>query len=627
MTAALETLWRASAEGAVFGLAVWLLLTLVPATPPRIRVWLWWLVSARLLVALLPVPGIEVPWQHAPAAAVATDAVVGRALSEIAETTSALVAGGARGVLPAAAPAETTAVAVWSVSWRAALPALLVGLYGVALSWQVVRLLGDRRIVHRLARRARQAPAQIVSRASVLADALQVRLPDVRVSREARSPLVTGSRTPVVVLPERAASWPARDLDLALAHELSHVKYRDLRWAWVPALAQRLFFFHPVARLAVREYVLAREAACDARAITLLEATPDDYGRFLLSLGSAPASPLCAAARAPSTFTTLKRRLLMLDRATTHTSRWWWTLVAVASLTLVPLTLSATPDLPGLPRQAGTSGERTQPPPPPPPPPPAPAAPAPPPTSPEPPPPPAAPPRPPAPPAPPPLDQAVVQARLGQAPWVLFDAGDAGRPITAATRDDVAEATRHRQGTEAMVWFRRHGVAYVSRNPQVLDTLRNSFAEVEAIGARLSAIGERQGREGTAVGALGEAQGRLGAELAVRGARIAALTGAMLVVEGERLQTRERQVTREQSARLAEARAELDVVRAEMTALATEQRQHARNLEGDATRMHAEVVKMKVMGQEMRRAVDAATSSARRALDAAIRSGAATPLP
>ncbi len=330
MSTVLEAFWRASVEGALFGAGVWLLVALVPAVPSRVRVWLWWLVSARLLWALLPVPAIEIPWQHAPAAAVATDAFVGRALSEFAETTSTLVASGASGLLPVATGTESTPAPVWSITWGTALSVVALGLYLLALAWQATCLMLEQRSVSRLARRAHPAPADIVARATALADAMHVRPPDIRVSRDARSPLVTGSVTPVVVLPERVTSWPAGDIDLALAHELSHVKYHDLCWAWVPALAQWLFFFHPVARVAVREYVLAREAACDARAMTLLQAAPDDYGRFLLTLGCAPASPLCAAARARSSFTTLKRRLLMLDRATVHTSPWWWTRSALA---------------------------------------------------------------------------------------------------------------------------------------------------------------------------------------------------------------------------------------------------------------------------------------------------------
>ena len=72
---------------------------------------------------------------------------------------------------------------------------------------------------------------------------------------------------------------------MALAHELMHVRRRDVLLGCIPALAERLYFFHPLARLAAREYVIAREAACDAAVVRALDVPADDYGRLLLRLG------------------------------------------------------------------------------------------------------------------------------------------------------------------------------------------------------------------------------------------------------------------------------------------------------------------------------------------------------
>ena len=81
-------------------------------------------------------------------------------------------------------------------------------------------------------------------------------------SAEVTSPLVLGLLDARIVLP--AAPLPSADeLELALAHELLHLRQRDLLWGLVPAAAERLFFFHPLVRLAAREYTLAVESACD----------------------------------------------------------------------------------------------------------------------------------------------------------------------------------------------------------------------------------------------------------------------------------------------------------------------------------------------------------------------------
>lgn len=528
----------------------------------------------------------------------------------------------------AGSAAQLHPAVTWSVTWRAAAVGAAGALYLIGLIWQLGRLVADLRRTRRLARGAQPAPAGIDARAAALAGQVPMTAPVVRTSEDIRSPLVIGGLRPMLLLPRGAEGWQPRDLDLALAHELAHVRRRDLAWAWVPAVAQRVFYFHPLARLAVREYVLAREAACDAEAIARMNAAPEDYGRLLLTLGCAPASPLCAAAGA-TTFITLKRRLVMLERATTPASRWWWALVGVAAVTLVPLTLVATPlppapppgpaattapslllsavdawtaqevDVPPLPARA----PQAPPTPPAPPAPPAvpddsapaaaPAAPA--------------PPAPPTPPAAPPAPPRQHGDRAGRdVAWVLFDADSGRQSVHAANRDDVDEARRLRRGDEAMVWFRRNGIAYVSRDAPLLDAVRDSFAAVNAIGERLSAAGSRIGREGAAQGQVGTEQGARGAAMVTHGSRIAEVTGKLMVLDGERMQAGDRRMTSAQAARRAELRAELESIEREMAALADQQRALARQMKGKAALMREEGRKMAALGSEMRRAVDQA---------------------
>ncbi|WP_232309609.1 M56 family metallopeptidase, partial [Luteibacter yeojuensis] len=101
---------------------------------------------------------------------------------------------------------------------------------------------------------------------------------------------------------------------MALMHELAHIRRGDLLLGGVPALARTLFFFHPVAHVAVREYALCREAACDALAVDRGRLAPGMYGRLLLRLGVAP-HPHHALPGASPTFRILKRRLDMLGQS------------------------------------------------------------------------------------------------------------------------------------------------------------------------------------------------------------------------------------------------------------------------------------------------------------------------
>ncbi|WP_309722109.1 M56 family metallopeptidase [Armatimonas sp.] len=82
-----------------------------------------------------------------------------------------------------------------------------------------------------------------------------------------------------ILLPEPALA----DEYLILAHELAHVKRRDLFWEAIGAVVQTLFWFHPLVWYARREEKLAREQAADALALAVTNAPRADYARVLLT--------------------------------------------------------------------------------------------------------------------------------------------------------------------------------------------------------------------------------------------------------------------------------------------------------------------------------------------------------
>ncbi|HDX0915735.1 TPA: transmembrane BlaR protein, partial [Stenotrophomonas maltophilia] len=138
------------------------------------------------------------------------------------------------------------------------------------------------------------------------------RAPRLWMSTQVDAPQLVGPFRPVLLLPAGDNVLQGDALDLALTHELQHLQRRDLQWGLLPALAQHLFFFHPLLRLSVREYAQAREEAVDAAVVGQHGASRQAYGRLLLQLGVAPQPHLGVASAAPST-TSLKRRLLSLQ--------------------------------------------------------------------------------------------------------------------------------------------------------------------------------------------------------------------------------------------------------------------------------------------------------------------------
>jgi beta-lactamase regulating signal transducer with metallopeptidase domain len=403
----------------------------------------------------------------------------------------------------------------------------LAAMWAVGAGLALLRLYRDRRRALRLRDSARPAAPEILDEARALASRLRVApLPIVRVSNDVRTPQVIGTRSPAVLLPaRRIGSLSLADRRIVLCHELVHVRRRDLWLAWVPAIASRIFFFNPVAHLAAREYLLAREAACDAEVLRLLGTTPQMYGRLLLSLG-VERVPELAAAGGSRTFRQLERRLLMLGHVSpTPARRLAWVAVALVACALLPVRLTARPASYSPGRSAS-----------------APVAPA----------------------IPPDGARAAVLAQSAHTPAPASPAREAqGQPVVASpaaryptpdeiarnTRDyawiilskngkmhmngwgeDAALARRQQHGSEPLLWARRAGEQFVIRDPALIAKAQDLFEPVSRLGAQQAAVGRQQaalGRReaemGARQGAIGARQGEIGAEQAAVGAQQAAL--------------------------------------------------------------------------------------------------------
>ena len=96
-------------------------------------------------------------------------------------------------------------------------------------------------------------------------------------------PMVTGLTRPTVLLPAWFESdYTTNEQRAAIAHELTHVKRRDL-WALQFAnAAMALQWFNPFAHLALRAFRSDQEAACDADVLRCTAMTPRAYGGALV---------------------------------------------------------------------------------------------------------------------------------------------------------------------------------------------------------------------------------------------------------------------------------------------------------------------------------------------------------
>ena len=471
--------WTSVQSALLVGL-VWGVCRVLPGLPAATRVRLWWLVAVQAVLGLVWSSPLELAVLPAPA-------------QQAAHAVALPGMDAGLGVIPAAmdtvAMAAPTA-ALWS--W----PALLLALWAAGVLVMVLHSLRGYRHSRALVRNA------VHCTDASLQDALQLaaeahglrRAPALKISAQIRSPQLIGPWRPVLLLPARELpAMAADDLDMALTHELIHLQRRDLWWGLLPALAQHLLFFHPLVHLAVREYALAREEACDGAVVAGHGHCRHDYGRLLLQLGVAP-RPAVGVASASPNFRSLKRRLLSLQQ-----TRRFPRVAALAITALIvlvgvaPLRLVAA----------------AAPPPPPAPVPPAPsiAVPAPPPTAPLPPPaapvPPAVaeplpPEAPPAPVAPTALDNqgtAFVthgQLNLSRQPAQAFVLMGEGDNFVNASVADLTQARRDAGGSAPVLWVRQGQTRYLIRDPQVLQQLVSAQRDVATLGDAQAALGDRQ---------------------------------------------------------------------------------------------------------------------------------------
>ncbi|HUP41898.1 MAG TPA: M56 family metallopeptidase, partial [Thermoanaerobaculia bacterium] len=479
--------------------------------------------------------------------------------------------------------------------WRQGLAAFwLLGLAAGALG--VARELAAARRLRRESVAA--TDPDLLAAFGELRERLGVRRPvELRLSAAVGSPLTLGPVRPAVVLPARACEeLRGEELALALGHELLHVRRRDLWTGWLPAIARRLFFFHPLAALAAREFNLAREAACDAAVVRELGASPRAYGRLLLRWGTSPShlapagAPdglpaglpgVGAAAAASPSFLDLKRRLAMLNHPTSSSrglEAFAWAAAVLAVAVLVPLRIVAEPPAPPDPPAAVAAPEAPQPP----------EAPTPPdvpeapsvrlaavaPEAPE---PPAVPvaPRAPAPPPERPSGTIWSDGGNGREAWALIE-GDSSVWMHGSSSDH--QRFRHLRSADgdSVLWFRRAGAEYVVRDAEtiarakaILEPQRELGREQgelggrqAELGARQAELGRRQGELGMRQGELGAEQGALGAEQAGLGAEQAALAAERAALDARRAAERDAG----EDAAYRTRRDELEARRAELSA-------------------------------------------------------------
>jgi beta-lactamase regulating signal transducer with metallopeptidase domain/Tol biopolymer transport system component len=266
---------RAAWQGALAILLVWTATRLLRKLSGGARNWLWRLAFLKLLAALFLAVPIELALL--PARSVQPETAIGQR------------SGPAPGAVPVGRPGEAppgpliasrplaatpTPLSVLFLAWLAG---VLAAAGRVAIGWREAARFRDRC-------RPLEAPELARCLAELLPRFGLRHRPAVLASEGTGGPLLIGLRRPSVVLPAIMAAGSAAEWRLALAHELAHVRRRDLLWSWLPVVTRALFFYHPLVWLAAGDERVAREMACDELAVRATGSPAAEYGAMLVRI-------------------------------------------------------------------------------------------------------------------------------------------------------------------------------------------------------------------------------------------------------------------------------------------------------------------------------------------------------
>ncbi|MDR3689186.1 MAG: M56 family metallopeptidase [Fimbriimonas sp.] len=306
----LSRLFTATWQGGLFIAVVWCVCRIFPRIPAATRHGLWTLAAAQLVLRLFFSSSISLailPSNQAGPAAVGTPItadsrqsrsalVEPKTISASPITTSAPIFAKPPSAKSPAPDIGATVLTLWLLG---------VGFFGAST---LRRMFGTRKLLRNLAPIGDPSISAMVEDLSLRIGA---KMPPIYLSSLAPCPLLAGWRRPVIVLPSESASTMSQgEMRMAIAHELIHLRRCDLWLGLIPVASQILFFFHPLAWLALREAETAREEACDLDAMQVTGGSPAAYARLLLNIAQsgAQASVMGAAIG----YRLIRRRINML---------------------------------------------------------------------------------------------------------------------------------------------------------------------------------------------------------------------------------------------------------------------------------------------------------------------------
>ncbi|MCA9065298.1 MAG: M56 family metallopeptidase, partial [Planctomycetaceae bacterium] len=160
---------------------------------------------------------------------------------------------------------------------------VLAGVYATGTIVAFTLTIRQFRRVRRIVRSAQLATPDIQERIRFHSRLLKTRPPVGLLSDDVVSPFATGVLKPCIVIPRSLFGDVENDqLDIVLAHELVHLRRRDLLVGWLEILLTNLWWFHPVIWWLRSGLRRTREECCDDSVVTAGLAAPVRYCETLV---------------------------------------------------------------------------------------------------------------------------------------------------------------------------------------------------------------------------------------------------------------------------------------------------------------------------------------------------------
>lgn len=159
-------------------------------------------------------------------------------------------------------------------------------------------------------------------------------------------PFTFGWKNPIIVLPEKIKEDPEK-LNMALQHELVHIRRVDYLLQLALSVIESFFWFHPIVHLGSREIETYREISCDQEVLNTSDVHPKKYASLLLELlplnkGYGSFTVSMAVKKS-----TLKQRIEIMKHHKIHKTSYKQSLVLLLSIILMVVAPIACSDLRG----------------------------------------------------------------------------------------------------------------------------------------------------------------------------------------------------------------------------------------------------------------------------------------